>query len=376
MWSFLKRIFNVRSKPVLTYSEKEELTGSTSNSERSLPDEENSKKGVLSGIFQPRFDLVDFSSQDDDESVHDTISTAARSFDGTLEDDKFSLSEMKPNDRARRDEIIDTLNELGVINMAQAQQISNSKLPNPRFHLGSPRSKGFILVNNHLGFPPGMDLSLCFIDYLNFRCHSGDILSRLLSREVALQPEEDLCESYTYETAAVFNLVQKRDVFYSFCLGKVVNQEEVEHCLQCHVCFEHSFWSCKTCGATTARLCQLCYPEVSCDFCEPQQETESDGSEDLAIIEESDRTGSYDSYNWKSLQSLSELAIEEPEPENTPRRDSYYSGYEEKRWDPTNADSQTSRYESESTSDDEYEIGQEEENFDYLISTGHSPSSY
>ena len=100
-----------------------------------------------------------------------------------MEEDNFSLSEMKPNDRVRRDEIIETLNELGVINMRQAQQIFNSKMPtNPRFYLGSPKSKGFILVNNHLGFPPGMDLSPCFIDYLNFRCHSGEILSRLLSR--------------------------------------------------------------------------------------------------------------------------------------------------------------------------------------------------
>ena len=33
---------------------------------------------MKNGIFQPRFDLVDFSSQDDDESVHDTISTAAQ----------------------------------------------------------------------------------------------------------------------------------------------------------------------------------------------------------------------------------------------------------------------------------------------------------
>lgn len=355
MWSFLKRVFNVRSKSVLKYSEKDELTSSTSksNSEQSSPDKENSR-GIINGNFQPRFDLIDFSSQDDDESVHDTISTAAQSYAGTLEDDKLSLSEMKPNDRARRDEIIDTLNELGVINVRQAQQIFNSKLPNPRFCLGSPRSKGFILVNNHLGFPAGMDLSPCFIDYLNFRCHSGEILSRLLSRRVALETEEYRRE---VDTAVVFDLVQKRDVFYSFCMGKVVNQEEVEHCLQCHVCFEHSFWSCKTCEATTARLCQLCYPEVSCDFCEPEQETENDDSEDLAIIEESDVTGSYDSYNWKSLQSLSELAIEEPDTENA-RGDSCYSSYKENRWDPTNADCQTSRYESEDSSDDEYEIDQ------------------
>merc|ERR1739844_782004 len=92
-----------------------------------------------------------------------------------------------------------------------------------------------------------------------------------------------------------------------------VNQEEVEHCLQCHVCFEHSFWSCKSCGATTARLCQLCCPEVSCDFCEPEPEMgndEFDGNR-LIIEEEAEMAENYDQYTWKSLQSLSQLAIDD-----------------------------------------------------------------
>ena len=78
------------------------------------------------GSFQPRFDLVDLSSQEDEESVrddyheYDEFSTA-----GTFDEDNCS---MKPDDRARRDEIIDTLNELGVINVRQAQQIFNSKI--------------------------------------------------------------------------------------------------------------------------------------------------------------------------------------------------------------------------------------------------------
>ena len=60
---------------------------------------------------------------DDEESVQDTISTA-----DNLDDDNFSLSEIKPDDRARREEIIETLIELGIVNMNQAQKISNIKV--------------------------------------------------------------------------------------------------------------------------------------------------------------------------------------------------------------------------------------------------------
>ena len=60
---------------------------------------------------------------DDEESVQDTISTA-----DNLEDDNFSLSEIKPDDRARREEIIETLIELEIVNLNQAQKISNIKV--------------------------------------------------------------------------------------------------------------------------------------------------------------------------------------------------------------------------------------------------------
>ena len=62
------------------------------------------------------------------------------------------------------------------------------------------------------------------------------------------------------------------------------------------------------------RLCQLCCPEVSCDFCEPEPEMgndEFDGNR-LIIEEEAEMAENYDQYTWKSLQSLSQLAIDEP----------------------------------------------------------------
>ena len=58
------------------------------------------------------------------------------------------------------------------------------------------------------------------------------------------------------------------------------------------------------------RLCQLCYPEVSCDLCEEVEEPETANEE---AVEESDVADCYDEYAWKSLQSLSQLAIDEPE---------------------------------------------------------------
>jgi len=326
MWSFMKKVFNFRSKPEVVLEKKLHKCDSnvaigSAADQNSDQEESSSKQGSSKqmGVFQPRFDLVDFSSQDDEESVQDTISTA-----DNLEDDNFSLSEIKPDDRARREEIIDTLIELGSVNMNQAQKISNIKSPLARTCSESPRCKGFILVNNHLNFPPILNLSRCFIDYLNYRCHSGEILSRLLARKVCLELEDQDQDFENGETrpaladaektAVVFDLLQKRDVFYSFCLGKVVSLEDVDHCVQCHVCFEHSFWSCKSCGATTARLCQLCYPEVSCDFCEPEPEMgndEFDGNR-LIIEEEAEIAENYDQYTWKSLQSLSQLAIDEP----------------------------------------------------------------
>ena len=69
------------------------------------------------------FILTIFLFLDDEESVQDTISTA-----DNLEDDNFSLSEIKPDDRARREEIIETLIELEIVNLNQAQKISNIKV--------------------------------------------------------------------------------------------------------------------------------------------------------------------------------------------------------------------------------------------------------
>lgn len=169
---------------------------------------------------------------------------------------------MKDEDRARRQEIIEALINFGILGAAEAVQISDTIFqPSYNATVGSsPRCKGFILVNNFLRFPSYMKLSSCFVDYLNYRCQSGEILSKLLARKVccaslSLSPDEpaQLEQQGADAEKNVFDLVQKGDFFYSFCLGKVVSLEDFDHCTGCHVCFEHSYWICKRCGASTAR---------------------------------------------------------------------------------------------------------------------------
>ena len=113
-------------------------------------------------------------------------------------------------------------------------------------------SRGFITVNNYFWFPAHLNLSQCFLDYLNFRCQGGEILLNLLTRKVSIEDEEPYDDNKESEekSLVVFDLLKSGDAedtegfFYSFCSGQVVSSEDVDHCVNCHVCFEHSFWNC------------------------------------------------------------------------------------------------------------------------------------
>ena len=117
-------------------------------------------------------------------------------------------------------------------------------------------SRGFITVNNYFWFPPQLNLSPCFLDYLNFRCQGGEILLNLLTRKVSIEDEETYEDNKETEekSLVVFDLLKSGEAedtegfFYSFCSGQVVSSEDVDHCINCHVCFEHSFWNCARYG--------------------------------------------------------------------------------------------------------------------------------
>ena len=70
MWSFMKKFFNFRSKPEAVLEKKLHKCDSnvaigSAADQNSDQEESSSKQGSSKhmGVFQPRFDLVDFSSQ-------------------------------------------------------------------------------------------------------------------------------------------------------------------------------------------------------------------------------------------------------------------------------------------------------------------------
>lgn len=70
MWSFMKKVFNFRSKPEVVLEKKLRKCDSnvaigSAADQNSDQEESSSKQGNTKqmGVFQPRFDLVDFSSQ-------------------------------------------------------------------------------------------------------------------------------------------------------------------------------------------------------------------------------------------------------------------------------------------------------------------------
>ena len=99
-----------------------------------------------------------------------------------------------------------------------------------------------------------------------------------------------------------FSLLKCNDAQFFYSSKHTMHSSRFGHLTSCFFC------------VAFCRLCQLCYPEVSCDFCEPEQEMgndELDGNR-LIIEEEAEMAENYDQYTWKSLQSLSQLAIDEP----------------------------------------------------------------
>lgn len=290
MLKFIRKIFN-RRKSVSSVHE-------VSSKDFSKSSPETNENHFRYNNQPRRFD-IELSSQDDEDSCCEDLASsvgAGSSFPkGLSENDE--MIEMKSDDRARRQEIIETLIAFGVISYEEGKQISDT----PYVRLcntvtSSPRCKGFVLVNNFLRFPPYMNFSGCFLDYLNFRCQNGEILSRLLARKVFLEEDDDQLGNEGTEKS-VFDLLRKRDWFYSFCMGKLVSIDEFDHCSQCLVCFEHSFWCCKKCGTSTARLCQLCNPalEAKCNVCR----------QPLVIDDEDQET--FVTTSSESLQSLSQL---------------------------------------------------------------------
>lgn len=185
MLKFIRKWFNRRKSSASVHE-----VSCKSYTKKSSPNEKRFRYSS-----QPRRFDIELSSQDDEDSCCEDVASSVTSFPkGVSENDE--MIEMKSDDRARRQEIIEALIAFGVISYDEGRQISDT--PYVRLCSGgnagssSPRCKGFVLVNNFLRFPSYMNFSGCFVDYLNYRCQSGEILSRLLARKVFLEDDDDL----------------------------------------------------------------------------------------------------------------------------------------------------------------------------------------
>ena len=189
MWSLVRKLFNRRksSEPSPRYGQ------GSSDSSQSLVNSLNNDSGVPSRSVtfnNHRLDMIELSSQEDDNDSY--LGTLASTVESRGDQEEEDLIEMKEEDRERRQNIIDTLIDFGVVGVEEGRQISDT--PYVRICTGSPRCKAFVLVNNFLRFPSYINLSRCFTDYLNYRCQNGEILAKLLARKVCMQDEDDILQ--------------------------------------------------------------------------------------------------------------------------------------------------------------------------------------
>jgi len=306
MLSFLRKIFPFnRKKSSPSVSPRKSFQEHEFEDE---PDGRRWKSEDRQSLIRPSFD--DFSSQGDDTISNrtDEEESFSGSFNSPKEINAFPVQELRSDDQVRRREIIQTLIEFGVISGDDGVDMLESPTRGiSKDSHAKAFSRGFITVNNYFWFPAHLNLSQCFLDYLNFRCQGGEILLNLLTRKVSIEDEEPYDDNKESEekSLVVFDLLKSGDAedtegfFYSFCSGQVVSSEDVDHCINCHVCFEHSFWNCARCGSSVARLCRLCNSpiEIQCDVCGLQETIEESFSSCTSAAE--------------SLQDISQLLCEE-----------------------------------------------------------------
>ena len=191
MWWLIKRIFpfNRKKSSPSAHSRK----SFQENEAEDEPDGFQPNFEERQSLIKPTFD--DFSSQGDtvsnrSDGVEDEY--YSNSFSTTKEINAISVQDLKSDDQARRHEIIQTLIEFGVVSADDGidMELSPTRGISKDSH-SLAVSRGFVKVNNFLWFPQQLNLSPCFLDYLNFRCQGGEILHNLLTRKVSIEDEAE-----------------------------------------------------------------------------------------------------------------------------------------------------------------------------------------
>ena len=205
-------------------------------------DEWCSKSGLqsLTSSYVPRFDIElgsSITSTDDDNDISETA--ANNTMNGSKTKIQVRLDKIPLTDRERRRSIIRGLQVLDLIPSNLAQKIISSPASNVESPSRRNGKANFVWVENFLSFPDDLKWSECFLDYLNYRCQSGEILSHLLRRKVCSEDGQKcaVIDMIHDENLKFFHLEDAQNKTYSFCFGKPMN-DEINHCSECHGNFQ------------------------------------------------------------------------------------------------------------------------------------------
>ena len=127
------------------------------------------------------------------------------------------------------------------------------------------------MCNDSLQIDLDTEMSLCFRDYINFRCESVKELAQILEMQVRARASGFFESDYHPEklgdrdidSMTVAELIRTKcsdTVYYSFCHKEIGQLGHDQHCSRCHQCNTWRFWHCSVCDKCTngGRICQFC----------------------------------------------------------------------------------------------------------------------
>ncbi|XP_040571364.1 uncharacterized protein [Lepeophtheirus salmonis] len=172
-----------------------------------------------------------------------------------------------------RKAILDVMVDQGLLLHSEAMEIYDN--PKDEMHRRSSRTH---LLYNFLWLPEHLRMGTCFVDFINFYCDDAEYLDELLQSKLRPSHQTDKIDPPPKEklSSSVKDLVDVIEgKYYSFCLGRVVHEDEISHCARCRACFDHRYWHCDHCDR-----CSLGMSIGVCEHCGYRDVNESSGDSD------------------------------------------------------------------------------------------------
>eukprot|EP00058_Branchiostoma_floridae_P002099 XP_002587587.1 hypothetical protein BRAFLDRAFT_95733 [Branchiostoma floridae] len=182
-------------------------------------------------------------------------------------------------DTQRRDQILDVLRNHGFE--------AESKLVD--INVGTKRWS----VNNYISMPT--EYHVCFREWVNFHCTSGTEMEEVLTCPMNRNPahvaeknaftvpstssdEEEVATGDKHIPSAIDLLKSRatvaeflhtntdKDMYYSFCHGRLTSSDELSHCIGCHWCLDRNYVHCNRCDS-----CVYGHRVSRCEHCHGSQ---------------------------------------------------------------------------------------------------------